>query len=82
MSRFYFKVWIDVEDDAGGSTECYDPDYFNDCEEVEDEDGNIVTRFLSPEKKAQIIMGARLGVEEDMGPAIGSYQVDWKEVEG
>jgi len=77
MQRFYFKVWIDIEDDAGGPTECYDPDYFDDCEEIWDEDGEIVTRLLWPETKAALIMGSRLGVDEDMGKAIGNYQVDW-----
>ena len=82
MARFYYKVWVEVEDDLGMPTECYDPDYFDQCDTDYDDDGEMTARWLSPETKAGIIMGSRCGVDEDLGPAIGNYSIDWKEVDG
>lgn len=82
MTTFTYKVTVEVEDDLGMPTECYDEDYFDQCDEDYDENGEVTARWLSPETKAQIIIGSRLGVEEDLGPAIGNYQIDWERVDG
>jgi hypothetical protein len=87
MTTFYFKVSVEVEDDLGMATECYDEDYFQYTEDIEDENGNIVARFLDPEVKSQIIMGfcqtgIRLGVDESMGTAIGNYTIGYERIEG
>ncbi len=76
--RVTYRVTVEVEDDLGMPTECYDEDFFAYAANVEDEDGHIVARFLSPETKAQIIMTSRLGVDEDLGPAIGDYTIDYE----
>ena len=80
MTTFTYKVTVEVEDDLGMPTECYDPDYFDQCNIDYDESGeNVTGRWLSPEKKASIIMASRLGVDEDMGSAIGNYRLDYQE---
>lgn len=81
MTTFTYKVTVEVEDDLGMPTECYDPDYFDQCDEDYDEDGEVTARWLSPETKARIIVGARLGIDEDMGTSIGNYSIDWERVE-
>jgi hypothetical protein len=83
MTRFYYKVWIDVEDDLDMPTECYDEDYFDACVTLYEEDEvTVATRLLYPETKADIIMGSRCGVDEDLGPAIGDYTIDYERVNG
>ena len=81
MTTFTYKVTVTVEDDLGMPTECYDPDYFDQCDTDYDEDGEVAARWLTPETKAQIIVGSRLGTDEDMGNAIGNYSIDWERVE-
>jgi hypothetical protein len=79
--QFTYKVTVEVEDDLGMSTECYDEDYFDQCDTDYDEDGEVTVRWLQPETKARIILASRLGVDEDMGPAIGNYSIEYEEVQ-
>lgn len=80
MSTYTYRVTVEVEDDLGMATECYNPVYFELCENIEDENGEIVARFLEPHVKAQIIMGERLDYAESLD-GIGDYTIDWEEVD-
>jgi hypothetical protein len=82
MTTFTYTVILEVEDDLGMATECYDPDYFDQCDTDYDEEGNVTARWLLPEAKAGIIMASRLGVDEDLGTAIGNYRIDYEVVLG
>jgi hypothetical protein len=80
MTTFTYLVTVEVEDDLGMPTECYDEDYFDQCDtDEDDETGEVTGRWLSPATKASIIMASRLGVDEDMGTAIGNYRLDYQE---
>jgi hypothetical protein len=79
MKTFTYTVTVEVEDDLGMPTECYDPDYFDQCETDYNEAGDEVTaRWLYPETKAAIIMATRLGIDEEMGAAIGDYSIEYE----
>ena len=81
--KFTYLVTVDVEDDLGMATECYDPDYFDQCETDyeegrEGEEEFVNARWLYPEVKASIIMASRLDAAEDLGPAIGNYSIEYE----
>ncbi len=76
MASFTYLVTVEVEDDLGGPTECYNEDYFDYCVTLYEEDGvTVATRLLYPETKADIIMTERLGYTEELN--IGDYSLDW-----
>jgi hypothetical protein len=80
--RFTYLVTVEVEDDLGMATECYDPDYFQYTDNDEDDEtGEITARWLSPETKSKIIMDSRLGVDENLGNAIGNYSINYERQE-
>jgi hypothetical protein len=68
MSKYFtYKVMVEVEDDMGMPVECYNEDLFDLTDNIEDEDGSVVARFLQPEVMADIVMRERLGGDEDYG---------------
>ena len=79
MTTFTYTVTLEVEDDLGMATECYDENYFDQCDTDYDEEGNVIACWLLPETKARIIMASRLGVDEDLGNAIGSYELNYEQ---
>ena len=78
--KFTYLVTVDVEDDLGMATECYDPDYFDQCETDYDEEGEVTARWLFPETKAAIIISNRFGVKENLGSGIGYYSIDYERI--
>ena len=67
MTTFTFTVTVEVEDDGGLPVECYNEELWDRTDDVIDEDGNVVARFLSPEAMADIVMAERLAHDEDYG---------------
>ena len=83
--KFTYLVTVEVEDDLGMATECYDPDYFDRCETDyeegrEGEEDFVTGRWLYPDTKAAIIMSNRLDVDEDLGSGIGNYTIEYRKV--
>ena len=74
MARFYYRVWVDVPDEALSFPEGSE---FNECYDwyAEDFTEGEGPMTYSPESMALIVMGERLGCDEDYG---FPYTVDWE----
>lgn len=70
-----YEVTVEVNDEP---TECHDPDFFDQTDDVQDETGEVVARFLSPETMAAIVMRERLLDDAQYG---FFYSVDYEGAE-